>query len=242
LDFIVDEWEPGMKYPVLAVANGDERIPSSQAYASLCRKPYHDMFYNEETSTGFRRSKCNKTHLDTATTNLRTIVLAMAESLVGRKSKVSPDHPLIEWKAKKEKRRTSNAKSVKPPQNNKIKEDYDTELFEDTVRSIRESGGKLPKVKEDLEGNENLDGVELLQFWVDQKKVDLYPDPMLLLVKAAINWSWYCEQKLLPACGCATVNDEKAEEGDALLVPSTPIPTIIECLAMPVSPDDHLSL
>lgn len=61
---------------------------------------------------------------------------------------------------------------------------------------------------------------------------DLYPDPMLLLIKAAVNWSWWCGQKLLPACGCAN------EEEEELVASSTPVPATIEFKTVPVTPDD----
>ncbi|CAB9524516.1 hypothetical protein SEMRO_1546_G281450.1 [Seminavis robusta] len=70
----------------------------------------------------------------------------------------------------------------------------------------------------------------LLQFEVDPSKLDLSPDPMLLLIKAAVNWSWCCGQKLLPACGRS--NEEEEEE--ELVAPSTPIPTTIGCKPVPV--------
>ena len=79
-------------------------------------------------------------------------------------------------------------------------EDYHIAQFQDTTESLKNDGVRLPKAKNDLD----LDSCELLQFEVDPTtEIDLYPDPMLLLIKAAINWSWCCRQKLLPACGRA---------------------------------------
>lgn len=66
--------------------------------------------------------------------------------------------------------------------------------------------------------------------------LDLCPDPMLLLVKAATNWSWWCGQQLLPACGLANEEEEKEEE---VVRPSTLVPTEIEVKPVPVTPDDE---
>ena len=111
-------------------------------------------------------------------------------------------------------------------------EDYHKVQFEETRTSLK-NGIKLPEAKPELD----LNHCELFQFEVDPaRKLDLYPDPMLLLIKAAINWSWSCNQKLLPACG--RVNEEEEEE--ELVGPSTPIPTEIEFKSVPVTPDDDV--
>ena len=85
------------------------------------------------------------------------------------------------------------------------------------------------------------ENVEVLKFAIDPNKTDFVPDPILLLMKAAINWSWRCRQKLYPACGSHCMEEEKE-----LVVPSTPIPSEIEFVhvsAVPVTPDseDNLS-
>jgi hypothetical protein len=57
---------------------------------------------------------------------------------------------------------------------------------------------------------------------------DFIPDAMLLLIKAAINLSWRCDQKLLPAC---------EGEGEESVAPDAPIPTVIKCRHVPVTSD-----
>jgi hypothetical protein len=91
---------------------------------------------------------------------------------------------------------------------------------------------KVPELKGDIKENEDLNGFELLVFHLNPNQVDFYPDPMLLLMKAGINWFWYCEQKLLPACGGLTVKvdddveeeDDEEEDDEEVVVPTNPVP------------------
>ena len=232
----IKTWTPGTAYPVLAVANGFENVTTKDAYRFLCRQLYHGTDFDDRTANVFKRSKCTKDQLKDATENLRKMVLAMAETLVGRKGEVKPYEILLE----------SNGHFIKCPDdtNKWNKKHYDVSLFEATSQSIKRNGVLVPKLVIGLEENPDLDGVELLVCHLNPDQVDLYPDPMLLLMKAAINWSWYCKQKLLPASGSLSMkmNDGIGDEEDEEKVPTTPVPVCIEFRPMPVpvTPDYKL--
>ena len=225
----IKTWTPGTAYPVLAVANGYEDLTTEDAYRFLSSKPYNDLNFDERTAKAFKRSKCTKDQLVDATENLRKMVLAMAETLVGRNGEVKPYELLLNSKGQ--------FKECPSDRDQWNKEHYDIDLFGATIRSIKEFGVQVPKLESGLEENPDLDGVELLVCHLNPEQVDLYPDPMLLLMKAAINWSWYCGQKLLPACGSLNMkmDDDIEEEEDEEMVPTTPVPVCIEFRPMPVS-------
>merc|ERR1712224_876802 len=143
-----------------------------------------------------------------ATINLREMTLAIAETLVGNKESTSiqPDAILngkedvnkmsqndYELISKKLKDKTADEekggeKSLGTEGSDYVHSSraYDAVQFAETRKSLQK-GIKLPKA---LEGPDPAaSGAELLQFVVDPKKLDLYPDPMLLLIKASVNWS-----------------------------------------------------
>lgn len=243
------KWETKDTYPVLAVACGYGGTTKEEAYQMMCCTIYNDT--NDDTIYP-KRSKCKKEEFVQATNNLREMTLAMAETLVGNKESTSiqPDAFLNEKVdvntmsqneydliSKGLKDRTANEEKGGEKSPGTEGSDYvnnprayNAEQLAETRKSLQK-GIKLPK---ELEGPDPTSGAELLQFVVDPKELDLSPDPMLLLIKAAVNWSWWCGQKLLPACGCA--NEEEEEE---LVVPSTPVPTMIEFQPVPVTPDDN---
>ncbi|KAL3909216.1 MAG: hypothetical protein SGILL_008171, partial [Bacillariaceae sp.] len=208
-------WKPGQPYPVLAMARGCADISDEEAYLAMSTNYYNAKNYATSTKKKgtLKTSKCTSDVFENATANLRTMVLAMAETLVGGKHiKVRPDANLHEMKEEinDETREYITKKlkdKLKPKDERSSEEDfnshipaayYDAVQFELTRESMAIEGIKVPKVKDNLV----LDSVELLQFEVDPASgLDLYPDPLLLLIKAAINWSWFCGQTLLPACG-----------------------------------------
>jgi len=251
-------WKPGDEaYPVLAVACGCGGTKVEEAYQMMCTHAYNDEDFEKDYGTEedighLKRSKCKGKEFDEATQNLRQMTLAMAETLVGKDFKVRPDEILrgkldnidddarnyiikkLESKTADEEK--GDEKSIgeekrdyyEPKRHLQAPDYYDAVQFEQTRNSLKE-GSKLPKANEELD----LDGCELLQFDIDPKRgFDLYPDPMLLLIKAAVNWSWWCGQKLLPTCGCAN------EEEEELVAPSAPVPATIEFKPAPVTPDD----
>jgi len=242
------DWKKDATYPVLAVANRCGATKAEDAYLSMCTLMYND---THDNSKYLKRSKCKKDEFVNATKNLRAMTLAMAETLIGNKECkfIRPDKCLQEKKidmtdevyqfiSKRLNDRTADEEKggEKSPgtEGSKIpKTWYDAVQFSETRKSLG-AGIKLPK--EAKEGPDPTRGEELLQFVVDPDRLDLYPDPMLLLIKAAVNWSWSCGQKLLPACGCANEEEEEEEE---LVVPSTPVPTMIEFQPVPVTPDDN---
>ena len=234
----IRDWNSNDSYPVLAVARG---------FSMMCHFGYNDKsFVPEDVRVGvLKRSRCKKNEFDEATQNLRQMTLAMAETLVGQNFNIRPDQSLrtrhvkdedIEYIKSKLKSKTAEEEGGKmsgeesEKSKTYLKVDYHKVQFEETRKSLN-NGIKLPEAKPELD----LDRCELFQFEVDPaRKLDLYPDPMLLLIKAAINWSWSCNQNLFPACGRA--NEEEEEE--ELVDPSTPIPTEIEFKSVPVTPDD----
>ena len=193
-----------------------------------------------------------------ATHNLQEMTLAMAETLVGKR-KIRPDNILRnheidnddDYNDVKNKLMAKNPEikddtksgedsegkskveegSARSPRSRR-KEDYHYVLFSETRKSLK-SGVILPTVASGLDFNK----AELLQFMVDPESgIDLWPDPMLLLIKATINWSWYCGQKLLPACG----GNSQQEDEEELVAPTTPIPAVVTVKPAPVTPDDDL--
>jgi len=142
-----------------------------------------------------------------ATERLTETVLALAETLVGGQDTVSPIDP--------QKATESASKNVV--------------LLGKTLEDIKTRGVLLPTLPTDL----NFGQLEVLKFTINPEETDLVPDPMLLLMKAAINWSWRCDQKLLPACGSVY-----SEEEEPRFAPSTIIPFVIEFAPMPETPDD----
>jgi len=226
LDFIMN-WKHRQGYSVMAIAGGFEGvgqpITDEKAYSSLCTKHYHK---DDERTTGkcFKRLKCKRGDISTATDRLTEMILALAETLVGREDANSPSDLLF---ARGDTNRT-------PPRG----PDPRADLLKQTRDDMKNRGVMVPKfLDSDFD-----DSVEILKFVIDPSATDLVPDPMLLLMKAAINWSWRCGQKFLPAC--CSVHSEGAEE-EELVVPSTPIPSFIECPPVPVTPDfigDDLSL
>lgn len=215
----------------------------------MCPHMYNDT--NDDT-VDLKRSKCKEKEFVQATNNLREMTLAMAETLVGNKecTSIQPDaflngkvdvnnmrqnnYELISKKLKDKTADEEKGGEKSPGTEGSVHRphDYDAVQFAETRKSLQR-GIKLPKAHE---GPDPTSGAELLQFVVDPERLDLYPDPMLLLIKAAVNWSWWCGQKLLPACGCANEEEEEEEE---LVVPSTPVPTMIEFQPVPVTPDDN---
>ena len=174
------EWKKGQGYEVLAIAGkfDENRTPitSNEAYRSLCTKPYHDL--DDNGGVFLKRSNCSPADLHKATNLLADMVLALADSLTEEEEegKISPFTCLI---AKK-----------------KGDKDYKLKMLLDTKKSIKKKGVCIPKLlrKED----EELENIEVFKFSLDSEKTDYVPDPMLLLIKVAVNWSWRCGQKLLP--------------------------------------------
>jgi len=214
------DWEPTKAYPVLAVANRAPGVEVEEAYRRLCPDPYTGEKFDVEAGV-LKRWKCTRPAFHEATENLRQMTLAMAETLVGEGFEVKPDETL----------RPQNPTPAKEDCSNIIKklQSKDKAQFEETRKSLNEDGIKLPQAMPEIG---DLDDYELLLFEVDPSaKLDVYPDPMLLLIKAAINWSWFCGQKLLPTyCGSANEEDEgeEGEESDVEEEESPPIPTTIE--------------
>jgi len=232
-------WKPGdQSYPVLAMARGCGDTKHEEAYRAMCVHYYNeDTFDTSNKIKGtLKTSKCTSDVFKNATENLRTMVLAMTETLFGRGFYgINPDIGLANTGSLSEKDRKyveNKLKGKLKPKSERSSEEhrqipvssYNVVQFEWTKASMFKDGIKLPKERDNLV----LDKVELLQFEVDPLELDVYPDPFLLLIKAAINWSWCCDQKLLPACG----------RPDA---PSSPVPTMIEIttvpLPVPVTPD-----
>ena len=249
----IRNWKPDHSYPVLAVARGFSGTTVEDAYRMMCRFGYNDKSFDPVGKRDglLKRSKCKKKEFVEATENLRQMTLAMAETLVGQDFQIRPDQILgnrylrdgdFEYIKRKLKSNTAEEEDGKisgEEESEKSRtdlqvEDYHKVQFDETRASLK-NGIKLPEAKPELD----LNHCELFQFEVDPaRKLDLFPDPMLLLIKAAINWSWSCNQKLLPACGRA--NEEEEEE--ELVGPSTPIPTEIEFQSVPVTPDDDVLL
>ncbi|KAL3906024.1 MAG: hypothetical protein SGILL_009445 [Bacillariaceae sp.] len=151
------------------------------------------------------------------------MVKAMAETVVGRPGAVKPQSVFYE----KTDTKKSQEDETKPSMMKD--EDYKKDHFENLFASFNNKGVQIPKVNS--ESAEELEKKELLVFHLDPRKVDLYPDPMLLLMKAAINWSMYCDQELFPVYDSATEDDEDEESV------ATPIPTFIYCAPVRVTPD-----
>jgi hypothetical protein len=164
--------------------------------------------YVSSRSRTFPLSKCSSNEIELATARLSETILALAETFVrGDVDVVSP----IDL-------------------DNSYEEQKVTLLKKNFKTAIENEGVVLPTAPT------NSESLEVLKCRIHQNDTKWIPDPMLLLVKAAINWSWRHKQKLLPACG--SVHSEKEEER-SLAAPSTPIPSFIELAsAIPVTPDD----
>jgi uncharacterized membrane protein YgcG len=208
-DFIKN-WNPEERYDVLAIAGGFTRvgvaITKETANKGLCTHPYHMEKYIQ-AGKAHPLSRCSKQDIEVATSRLSETVLALADTLFVADGAVSP----IDL----EERGTDT-------------EDMTT-LLEKTRKSIENSGVVLPLAPKNFDDN-----LQVLKCSIDPKHTDLIPDPMLLLMKAAINWSWRCGQKLLPACGSVHSDNEEAR---SLTAPYTPIPKFVEVVPA-VTPDD----
>jgi hypothetical protein len=215
-------WSHRQGYTVMAIAGGFDAVSDAAAYKGMCKNDYDT---DDEDTTGTPKlSKCGKKDIATATASLSDMVLALAETLVGRTGKISPvdlQYP------------RTRASLPTGPNGRK-------EVLVRAQEAMERTGIVLPQVQGKLEYN----SAQVLKCVIDPMAHDLVPDPMLLLMKAAINWSWRCKQKPYPACGSAHGAVGEEEE---LVVPSTPIPSFIEVKAVPVTPetdddDDDLSL
>jgi hypothetical protein len=216
----IKEWEYLQGYEVMAIAGGWEglgrTVKVTDAYSSMCQN-----YYNHEGAGHFKLSRCERKDLEEATARMCDMALALAETLVGREDKISP----VDLQSA-----GCGGSAPKP-------RDPKTTLLTETQEKMKEDGIVLPQLRNDID----YDSVQVLKFRIDPDKTDLVPDPMLLLMKADINWSWRCGQKVLPACG--TVNTAGEEKVD--VPPTTPIPSSIEFKPNPVTPetdvDDDLS-
>mmetsp|Transcript_61664 Transcript_61664/g.150957 ORF Transcript_61664/g.150957 Transcript_61664/m.150957 type:complete len:230 (-) Transcript_61664:185-874(-) len=225
---------------------------------------YYDRDDFDASQTGsFKRSKCQKVEFQNATHNLRQMTLAMAETLVGDWKGCRPDQYLIDENI--EVANDNDYDYITRMLKNKIvgNEDekyygedgqkksgdkgstrlgrdfsqlqFDRVQLQETEKKFNKEGICIPKEKDGLD----FSNVELFQFTVDPESgIDLCPDPLLLLIKAAINWSWHCDQKLLPSCGIPSDEEDTWD----LVAPSTPIPAVIEVRPVPVFPDDEESV
>jgi hypothetical protein len=226
------KWKTEDTYPVLAVACGCGGTTKEEAYQMMCSRMYNDTYDDTNDDTMYlKRSKCKEEEFVQATNNLREMTLAMAETLVGNKESTSiQPYAILNGKEDVNKMSENDYELISKKLKDKTADEekggekspgtegsdyvhspraYDEVQFAETRKSLQK-GIKLPKA---LEGPDPTSGAELLQFVVDPKRLDLYPDPMLLLIKAAVNWSWWCGQKL---------------DQEELVVPSTPVPTMIE--------------
>lgn len=149
--------------------------------------------------SGGRSAKCEVTDIEEATSRLTDIVLALAETLVGREGKISPTTLQLTSRS------AASASAPRAP-------DEKEKFLQTTTEDLKTRGVMVPQLQGDLAS------VEVLKFVIDPSATDLVPDLMLLLIKAAINWSSRCGQTLLPACD--SVHSEREEE--ELVVPSTP--------------------
>lgn len=224
-------WKPENAYPVLAMACGCANISTAKAYQNLCNGTYNDNVFDASTATNGKltRSKCTKKQFANATENIKRMTLAMAETLVGKGVNVRPNNGLegtadnlteTEYESIAQRLKAKSTEQTAEELHNNKKfgpKIFNAVQFSETIKCLDRDGIKVPQAKEGI----NSDHCELLVFEVNPNSgLDVYPDPMLLLIKAAINWSWYCGQKLLPACGPAS------EEGDDMVSP--PVPTTIE--------------
>ena len=201
-------WQKDEGYKVLAIAGEFDSTSNEMAYQTLCTKRYHDA--DDDGGDYLKRSKCSVTDLRRAKERLAETVMALADSLVNERA--SGISPLEYLKA------TGGR-------------EFQMKMLQDTVESIEAKRGVfVPELK--FEDEDELGRVEVFKFSLDKEKTDYLPDPLLLLIKAAINWSWRTGQKLLPACGPVL----KEEEGQEVSV-TTPIPDIITRNAVPVTPD-----
>jgi len=140
-----------------------------------------------------KREKCEPEDIRKATVVLLSAVKAMSETLIGRSDKVSPFNLFDEIGVNSKKERLL-----------KVAED------------IRQYGVLIPEYARGYD-DPNL---QVIKVYLDPTLTSV-PDPMLLLVKAAITWSERNNQKLLPACG---------EDGS--------VPDFIECVPCVVEEDD----
>jgi hypothetical protein len=220
-------WKLTEGYSVMVIAGGwtaenGAVVSDENAYQAMCKNYYNPK--DKDTTGTPKLSKCNEKDIKLATERLSDMVLALAETLVGMEGMLSPVvlQPL-------------------PPRAGLAPKGPDkrTDLLANALKSIDKDGIKLPSVLESFD----FEDAQVLKSFIEPLATDLVPDPMLLLMKAAINWSWRCGQKLYPACG--SVHSAVGEE-EELEVPSTPIPSFIEVRAVPVTPDsdddDELSL
>jgi hypothetical protein len=136
-------------------------------------------------------SICSQSDINLATERLSEATLALANTLVG-------------------------AHVVTPIDLQETGEEVQVQvaLLKETKKDIQQRGVVLPTART------NFESLQVLKGFIDSEKSDLIPDPMLLLMKAAINWSWRCKQQLLPACH--SVHSEQ-EEASSLASPSTPV-------------------
>jgi hypothetical protein len=209
-------WKKGDQYDVMAIAGGFGIATDEEAYKTLCTRPLHTRDDEATTEGCFKLSVCTADDIEAGRSNLEAMVLALADTLVGGKGRVSPIDLVIKG--------VTQSKNRVPRRPNRKKED-----LQRVKKDIEENGVRVPKSLGHL-----LDDVKVLKFTVTPDLTDLEPDPMLLLIKAAISWSWRCGQKLLPACG--SVHSEGSGD-DELVSPSTPIPSFVLCTPIPVTPE-----
>lgn len=221
-------WDPKTPYWAMAIAGGwgecQNPVSVEDAYSSLCVFPYN----NEDHIRPLM--KCDGNDIQKATDRLSDMVLALADTLLDAgEDTITPltlqDQAHGGNGGSVQSSRHGSGVPKAPP-----RDDKKVTVLKNAIAALKKDGVKVPMLKKDI----NLESLELVKFLVNPEKVDLYPDPWLLLMKAAINWSWRCGQKLYPACRSVHSEEEEEEEWD---VPSTPVPTIIECGPLPVTPD-----
>ncbi|CAB9519564.1 expressed unknown protein [Seminavis robusta] len=162
--------------------------------------------------------KCEPDDIRTATRNLSNMVLALADTLMDKKGLSVVD--LFEQSELAKRKGKGNSQA----------EDKRLGVLKDAKKEIEKDGVFVPVLVSDA--SEHLESLKVVKFTIDASETDLVPDPMLLLIKAAINWSWRCGQKLLPACGSVQSEGEDAE----LTVSTPPCIVVIGPKPVPVTP------
>lgn len=203
-DFL-KEWTPGQGYYIMVVADGPYFDPifadtvDTEKIKDIQHVNYHKLHgglrhkdYRQSSMAVYDnvRERCEKPDFQLATDRLCDAVKAHADILDGRRSSNEEPrkiNPMTIYNA------TNSTKEHKA-------------ALGDVQINLSSGEVKVPALKKD-----NLDGLEVMKVWVEG---DATPDPALLVMKAAINWSNWVGGKLLPGCGKGVYDsdDEEFEE------------------------------
>ena len=217
-------WCPGQCYDVLVVASNES------AYKWMGLQPNH---INEKPWL----AKATRQDIVSATEFLSNMVKALADQLAneshdffneatreqnkGLSVIVELRHSSSQTSGSSENGSNNSATDMDdsatslPPrpreQQNKLCEFKNKLSALEKVRKQLQESGTVPVPKLSIGGDDG-EAFQVLKVKYAEflSKDELIPDPYLVTLKAAINWSALQEMKLLPACRCATVTEDES--------------------------------